>query len=107
MSIDYNEIISPVLKKVFFRIVFALVAYYDLNLHQIDVKIAFLNGDLKEEIYMDQPEGFVINVRENLVYKLNTSMYGLKQAFDNDILSSTISLGHMILWEILLINIST
>ena len=59
----------------------ALVAHYDLELHQIDVKTVFLNGDLEEEVYMDQPEGFVTTGNEKLVCKLNKSIYGLKQAF--------------------------
>ncbi|CAD5178886.1 unnamed protein product [Musa acuminata subsp. malaccensis] len=52
-SIDYNETFSPVSKKDSLRIVMTLVAHYDLELHQMDVKTAFLNGDLDEEIYME------------------------------------------------------
>ena len=58
----------------------SLVAHYNLELHQIDVKTVFLNGDLEEEVYMDQPEGFVTTGNEKLVCKLNKSIYGLKQA---------------------------
>jgi hypothetical protein len=58
----------------------ALVAHYDLELHQMDVKTAFLNGDLNEEVYMRQPEGFHTGNDENLVCKLKRSIYGLKQA---------------------------
>ena len=58
----------------------AMVAHYDLELHQMDVKTAFLNGDLEEEIYMDQPEGFVVEGKEHMVCKLKKSIYGLKQA---------------------------
>ena len=58
----------------------ALVAHYDLELHQMDIKTAFLNGNLEEEVYMDQPEGFMITRKENLVCKLKKSIYGLKQA---------------------------
>ena len=59
----------------------AFVEYLDLELQQIDVKRAFLNGDLDEEIYMKQPKWFSSNNGEHLVYKLRKSMYGLKQAF--------------------------
>ncbi|KAM2609223.1 hypothetical protein TB1_037465 [Malus domestica] len=58
----------------------SLAAYFDLELHQMDVKTAFLNGDLQEDIYMKQPVGFVERGKENLVCKLNKSIYGLKQA---------------------------
>ena len=79
-GIDYNETFSPVSKKDSLRIVMAMVAHYDLELHQMDVKTAFLNGDLEEEIYMDQPEGFVVEGKEHMVCKLKKSIYGLKQA---------------------------
>ncbi|KAK3027434.1 hypothetical protein RJ639_042074 [Escallonia herrerae] len=57
-----------------------LVASNDLELEQLDVKTTFLHGDLEEEIYMQQPQGFEINGKEQLVFKLNKSFYGLKQA---------------------------
>jgi hypothetical protein len=63
-GVDYNETFSPVSKKDSFRIVMALVAHYDLELHQMDVKTAFLNGNLHETVYMAQPEGFVVNEKE-------------------------------------------
>ncbi|WVZ17437.1 hypothetical protein V8G54_010419 [Vigna mungo] len=65
-GIDYKETFSPISKKDSLRIVLALVTHYDLELHQMDVKTAFLNGDLEEEVYMDQPEGFTISGKENL-----------------------------------------
>jgi hypothetical protein len=52
----------------------ALIAHYDLELHQMDMKTAFLNGDLHETVYMAQPEGFVINGKEQMTYKLNKSI---------------------------------
>ena len=57
----------------------AFVAHYDLELHQMDVKTAFLNGELDEEIYMVQPEGFVAVGQEEKVCRLQKSIYGLKQ----------------------------
>ncbi|CAA7051375.1 unnamed protein product [Microthlaspi erraticum] len=78
-GIDY-ETFSPVSRKDSLRIILALVAQYDLELHQMDVKTAFLNGDLEEEVYMCQPEGFIIEGQENMVCKLKKSIYGLKQA---------------------------
>ncbi|GJS83524.1 retrovirus-related pol polyprotein from transposon TNT 1-94 [Tanacetum coccineum] len=71
---------QPFRRKDSLRIVMALVAHYDLELHQMDVKTAFLNGDLQEDVYMTQPEGFVVKGKEHMVCKLKRSVYGLKQA---------------------------
>ena len=79
-GVDYNETFSPVSKKDSFRIVMVLVAHYDLELHQLDVKTAFLNGDLHETIFMAQPEGFVVKGKEHMGCRLKKSIYGLKQA---------------------------
>ena len=57
-----------------------LVAHYDLELHQMDVKTAFLNGNIGKTIYMVQPENFVIRDPKNVVCKLKKSIYGLRQA---------------------------
>ena len=62
------------------RIIFALASIFDLYVHQMDVKTAFLNRDLDEEVYMEQPEGFVLSGNEHKVCKLIKSLYGLKQA---------------------------
>ena len=58
----------------------ALVAHFDFELHQMDVKTTSLNGHLEEEVYMKQPKGFSSTKSEHLVYKLNKSIYRLKQA---------------------------
>ncbi|RVW81995.1 Retrovirus-related Pol polyprotein from transposon TNT 1-94 [Vitis vinifera] len=79
-GIDYKETFSPVSSKDSFRIIMALVAHYDLELHQMDVKIAFLNGNIDETIYMVQPENFESNDSKQLVCRLKRSIYGLKQA---------------------------
>ena len=61
------------------RVLLSLAASYGLIIHQMDVKTAFLNGELEEEIYMDQPDGFVVKGEERKVCKLLKSLYGLKQ----------------------------
>ncbi|RVW42881.1 Retrovirus-related Pol polyprotein from transposon TNT 1-94 [Vitis vinifera] len=65
-GIDYKETFSPVSSKDSFRIIMALVAHYDLELHQMDVKTAFLNGNIDETIYMVQPENFESNDSKQL-----------------------------------------
>ena len=77
-GIDYNEVFSPV-KHSSIRILLALVAQYELDLDQLDVKTAFLHGDLEEEIYMTQPTGFKTAGKEEMVCKLKKSLYGLKR----------------------------
>ena len=79
-GIDYKETFSPVSSKDSFRTIMALIAYFDLELHQMDVKTAFLNGDIDETIYMVQPENFVSGATKRMVCKLKKSIYGLKQA---------------------------
>ena len=79
-GIDYTETFASVAKMPSLRVVLALAAYNDWELHHMDVTTAFLNADLEEEIYMQQPEGYVEAGKEHLVCKLNKSLYGLKQA---------------------------
>ncbi|RVX04508.1 Retrovirus-related Pol polyprotein from transposon TNT 1-94 [Vitis vinifera] len=79
-GIDYTEIFSPVVKMSTIRLVLGMVAAENLHLEQLDVKTAFLHGDLEEDLYMIQPEGFIVQGQENLVCKLRKSLYGLKQA---------------------------
>ena len=79
-DIDYNETFSPISSNDSFRIIMALVAHYDLKLHQMDVKTVFLNGNIDETIYMVQPENFESNDSKQLVCRLKRSIYGLKQA---------------------------
>ena len=62
------------------HIIMAIVAHFDLKLHQMDVRTTFLNGDLVEDAYMSQPIGFEEVGKENVVCKLQKSIYGLKQA---------------------------
>ncbi|KAL0423271.1 UNVERIFIED_CONTAM: Retrovirus-related Pol polyprotein from transposon TNT 1-94 [Sesamum radiatum] len=79
-GIDYFDTYSPVARLTTIRVLIALASVYNLSIHQMDVKTAFLYGELEEEIYMDQPEGFVAHGNERKVCKLVKSLYGLKQA---------------------------
>jgi hypothetical protein len=79
-GIDYDETFSPVAMLKSIRILFAIAAYYDYEIWQMDVKTAFLNGHLLEDVYMVQPEGFVDPKYPSKVCKLKRSIYGLKQA---------------------------
>ena len=78
-DVNFEEIFSPIVKMTTLCCVVALVAKEDMGLVQMDVKTAFLHGDLYEDIYIQQPEGFVEKGKENLVCKLKKSLYGLKQ----------------------------
>eukprot|EP01018_Ginkgo_biloba_P001301 Gb_29290 [translate_table: standard] len=78
-GIDYEETFAPTTKMITIRLVLAIAAQLGWQVHQMDVKSAFLNGDLKEEVYMQQPEGFELKGKEKLVCKLNKPLYGLKQ----------------------------
>ena len=79
-GIDYFDTYALVARITSIRILFALASIHDIYVHQMDVKTAFLNGDLDEEVYMEQPEGFILLGNEHKVCKLVKSLYGLKQA---------------------------
>ena len=79
-GLDYFDTYSPVTRITSIRFVLAIAALRNLEIHQMDVKTAFLNGELEEEIYMEQPEGFSAPGQEGKVCKLVKSLYGLKQA---------------------------
>ena len=79
-GVNYEEIFSPVVHLSSIRTLLAFAAKKKLHVHQMDVASAFLNGELKEEIYMKQPPGYVQSGKENLVCKLRKSIYGLKQS---------------------------
>uniref|UniRef100_H3G5I6 Reverse transcriptase Ty1/copia-type domain-containing protein n=1 Tax=Phytophthora ramorum TaxID=164328 RepID=H3G5I6_PHYRM len=79
-GIDYDETFAPVAKFTSIRIVLSLAAKYGLKLHQMDVKTAFLNGVLDEDIYMAQPDGYMDEDHPDHVCKLKRSLYGLKQS---------------------------
>lgn len=76
-SIDFNEIFSPVVRLTTIRMVLEMFVAFDLHLEQLNVKTAFFfHGELEEEIYMLQPK--VFKEKENFVYRLDKSLYGLK-----------------------------
>ena len=79
-GIDYQDTFSPVARFESIRLIISLAAINKLKLHQMDVTTAFLNGALKEDIFMKQPEGYKVKGKEMLVCKLNRSLYGLKQS---------------------------
>ncbi len=76
-GIDYDETFTPVAKLTSLRTILALSNEHDLEVHQMDVKSAYLNGALKEEIYMEPPPGF--NLPDGMVLKLAKAVYGMKQ----------------------------
>ena len=79
-GIDYDETFSPVARFSSIRTLLAFAVEMGMQIHQMDVVTAFLNGDLKEEIYMQQPSGYTQPGKEELVCKLTKSLYGLKQS---------------------------
>ena len=80
LGVDYDETFSPVAMLKSIRILMAIAAYYNYEIWQMDVKTAFLNGNLLEDVYMTQPEGFAHLENSRKVCKLQRSIYGLKQA---------------------------
>jgi hypothetical protein len=79
-GIDYHETFAPVARLPSLRALLSIACKDDLEIHQMDVRTAFLNGPLQEVIYMRQPEGFVAPDQEQLVCQLKKALYGLKQA---------------------------
>ncbi|KAG8472509.1 hypothetical protein CXB51_035268 [Gossypium anomalum] len=79
-KVDFTDVFSPVVKHSLIRALLGIVAMHDLELEQLDVKTAFLHGELEEGIYMQQPEGFIVLEKENYVCLLKKSLYGLKQS---------------------------
>nr|GFB74727.1 retrovirus-related Pol polyprotein from transposon TNT 1-94 [Tanacetum cinerariifolium] len=79
-GIDSEESFALIARLEAIRIFLAFAAHKNMVIYQMDVKIAFLNGNLREEVYVSQPDGFVDPDNPNHVYKLKKALYGLKQA---------------------------
>ncbi|GJV64831.1 copia protein [Tanacetum coccineum] len=79
-GIDYDETYAPVARLESIRILLAYACTLDFKLYQMDVKSAFLNGFINEEVYVAQPSGFIDFAKPNYVYRLKKALYGLKQA---------------------------
>nr|GEX17149.1 retrovirus-related Pol polyprotein from transposon TNT 1-94 [Tanacetum cinerariifolium] len=79
-GIDFEKSFAPVARLEAIRIFLAYAAHKNMVVYQMDVKTAFLNGNLREEVYVSQPDGFVDQDNPNRVYKLKKALYGLKQA---------------------------
>ncbi|CAL8169320.1 unnamed protein product [Prunus armeniaca] len=78
--VDFNETFAPVVRMETIRIVLALAAQLKTQVFQLDVKSAFLNGELEEEVYVEQPQGYIEKGNEDKVCRLRKALYGLKQA---------------------------
>ncbi|MCO5580873.1 hypothetical protein L7F22_034745 [Adiantum nelumboides] len=79
-DIDYDETFAPTSRASTVRSLVAIAAHHNWKVHQLDIKTAFLNGDLQEEVYVSQPSGFVVKGQEQKVCRLRKALYGLKQA---------------------------
>ena len=78
-SVDFEEVFAPVARIETVGFIIALAASRGCEIHHLDVKTAFLHGDLKEDVYVQQPEGFRVKGKEENVYKLKKVLYGLRQ----------------------------
>lgn len=79
-GIDYEEVFAPVTRLKTVRLILALAAKNDWEVHHLDVKSAFLNGTFQEEVYVSKPKGYVKKGQEQMVYRLFKALYGLCQA---------------------------
>jgi hypothetical protein len=79
-GLDFEETFAPISRLKSIRILLAYVAHHSFKLFQMDEKSVFLNGPIKEEVYVEQPPGFEDDRYPNHVYKLSNALYGLKQA---------------------------
>ena len=75
-GIDFGDIFSLVANVTSIRLILSVAAAFDFEVEQMDVKITFLHGDMEEEIYMKQPEGFMVKGKKEMVCRLKKSLYG-------------------------------
>ena len=79
-GINFDETFAQIARLESIRILLAIASHLNFKLYQMDVKSAFLNGILQEEVYVEQPKGFIDHHRPDNVHKLKRALYGLKQA---------------------------
>jgi hypothetical protein len=79
-GVDFEEVFAPVARMETVRLLLAMAAHSGWEVHHMDVKSAFLNGDLAEEVYVSQPPGYISTGKEQQVLKLRKALYGLRQA---------------------------
>ena len=79
-GIDFTEVFAPVARMDTIRMIVALAACRGWNIFQLDVKSTFLHGELSEDVYIEQPKGYMKKGKEHKVYKLHKALYGLRQA---------------------------
>ena len=77
-GVDFSKTFTPVARLDTIKMLLALAAQKSWNIHQMDVKLAFLNGYLEKEIFVEQPEGFIVKGMEEKVYLLKKALYGFK-----------------------------
>lgn len=78
-GVDFDQTFAAVVKPMAFRVLFAIAAFYDLDIDQIDVKTAFLYGKIDQLLFVETPKGYYDDI-EGMVYRLNKALYGLKQS---------------------------
>jgi hypothetical protein len=96
VGIDFDEVFAPVARMDSVRLLLAVAAHQKWEVHHLDVKSAFLNGELTEEVFVSQPPGFVVRGQEGKVFRLKKALYGLRQApraWNAKLESSLLSLG--------------
>ena len=79
-GVDYDETFDLVARYISIRTIIALASTMGWRLHQMDVKTSFLNGEIEEEVYAEQLDGFIVHGKESHICRLNKALYGLKQA---------------------------